>query len=192
MINGLVLAGGRSSRMGKDKALITFHEKPQREHVFELLSEVCDKVFVSCNPEHEVPKHLNPLHDRFDINSPLNGILTALTTDPTAAWLVVAVDMPLVNKQVLEHLINNRKTSSSVTCYWDSDHQYPEPLLSLWEPGVHTQVLEFYNSGKKSPRDFLKDNRTNILEPISSALHLNINTPEELKKYRSDSTDRKG
>jgi molybdenum cofactor guanylyltransferase len=191
MINGLVLAGGRSSRMGKDKGLITFHQKPQREHLFELLSEVCDKVFVSCNPEQDIPKHFNPLPDRFDINSPLNGILSALTTHPTTAWLVVAVDMPRVDKQVLQHLINNRRGDSAVTCYWDSDHQYPEPLLSLWEPGVYAAVLEFHNKGKKSPRDFLMETRTNILEPISSKLHLNINTPEELRKFKNDAIDRK-
>ncbi len=191
MINGLVLAGGRSLRMGNDKGLITFHEKPQREHVFELLSEFCDKVYVSCNDQQDVPKHLNPLPDRFDITSPLNGILTALTHDPTAAWLVVAVDMPMVDKRVLQHLISNRKSNSPVTCYWDSDHQFPEPLLSLWEAGTHTYVLEFYRQGKKSPRDFLMEADTNIIEPIASTLHININTPDELRQFKKDSTDRK-
>lgn len=191
MIKGLVLAGGKSSRMGEDKSLITFHHKPQREHVFELLSEVCDEVFVSCNTEQDVPKHLNPLPDQFTIDSPLNGILTALTTDPDSAWLVVAVDMPLVDSYVLRNLINNRKGNGSVTCYWDSDHGFPEPLLSLWEPGLQPKVLDFCERGKKSPRDFMIEISANILEPVSSSLHLNINTPEELQQFRKDVTDRK-
>jgi molybdopterin-guanine dinucleotide biosynthesis protein A len=190
-MNGLVLAGGKSLRMGRDKGLITLHQKPQREHMFDLLSEVCNKVFVSCNSQQDIPKHLNPLHDRFEINSPLNGILSALTSDPQSAWLVVAVDMPLVTKEVLQHLINNRRRNAAVTCYWDSDHQYPEPLLSLWEAGVHVSLLEFYNRGKKSPREFLMETRTTILEPVTSTLHLNINTQEELEKFRRDATDRK-
>lgn len=191
MINGLVLAGGRSSRMGTDKGLLTLHQKPQREHVFDVLSQVCSKVFVSCNAEQDVPKHLNPLPDRFEINSPLNGILSALTIDPSSSWLVVAVDMPLVTKEILQHLIDNRKPGNAVTCYWDSDHRFPEPLLSLWEAGIYSQVLEFYNNGNKSPRDFLMQTRTTILKPISSTLHLNINTPDDLRKFKSDLTDRK-
>lgn len=190
-MKGLVLAGGKSSRMGTDKGLITLHQKPQREHMFELLREVCDKVFVSCNAQQNIPKHLNPLPDRFEINSPLNGILSALTSDPSSAWLVVAVDMPLVTKQVLQHLIDSRRRDAAVTCYWDSDHQYPEPLLCLWEAGVHSDLLEFYNRGKRSPREFLMETRTTILEPVTSTLHLNINTPEELQKFRRDATDRK-
>jgi molybdopterin-guanine dinucleotide biosynthesis protein A len=191
MIYGLVLAGGRSSRMGKDKSLLTFHDKPQREHVFELLTGFCDKVFVSCNNEQQIPPHLNPLPDQFDVGTPLSGILTALKHEPLAAWLVVAVDMPMVNKHVLQHLINNRKPETKVTCYWDSDHQYPEPLLGLWEPGVYQDVLEFINNGKNSSRGFLMQTNITLLEPVASTLHLNINTPEELQQFKKDSTDHK-
>jgi molybdenum cofactor guanylyltransferase len=191
MINGLVLAGGRSSRMGKDKSLITFHEKPQREHLFTLLNSLCDKAFVSSNNDQDIPQHLNPLPDRFDIHSPLNGILTALQHDPTAAWLIVAVDMPMVTKETLGHLIDHRKANTFVTCYWDSVHKNPEPLLSLWEPGVYPLVLEYYRQGKKSPRDFLKEVSIAILEPISPTLHLNINTPDELRQFKRDAIDRK-
>src|SRR5688572_25749176 len=103
-MNGLVLAGGKSSRMGRDKSLIAFHGKPQRDHLFDLLSGVCSKVFVSCNATQQVPEQLNPLPDRFLIESPLNGILTALSHDPSVPWLVVAVDMPNVDLKLLNHL----------------------------------------------------------------------------------------
>ena len=50
-LNGLVLAGGKSVRMGKDKGLINYHGLPQREHVHQLLEKYTEKTFMSCRPE---------------------------------------------------------------------------------------------------------------------------------------------
>ena len=180
---GLVLVGGKSSRMGSDKSLLEYHGKPQREYLFELLSKLCSKVFTSCKSGQQIPSHLNPLPDQFEIESPLNGILTALTHNPNVSWFVVAADMPMVTEGVLTYLLKNRKPEKVATCFLDSDRKNPEPLLSLWEPKALPLIQSFYKKGKISPRDFLKESDINLLEPLSDTMNLNINTPEEFKSF---------
>jgi molybdopterin-guanine dinucleotide biosynthesis protein A len=126
-INGLILAGGESSRMGSDKSLLNFHGRPQREYLFETLSKCCDQVFVSCNPQQQIPVSLNPLPDAFQLKSPLNGILTAFQYDHSCAWLTVPVDMPNIDLKTLEYLLAVRQPLKMATCFFDSDGKYPEP-----------------------------------------------------------------
>jgi molybdenum cofactor guanylyltransferase len=189
---GLVLAGGKSSRMGQDKSLIAYHQgQPQREYIFELLSEVCDKVYVSCNARQQVPVHLNPLVDKFEMDSPLNGILTALSMHPETAWLVVAVDMPMINRDTIRHLVSKRNPSRVATCFWDSDHAHPEPLFSIWEPKAYPLALAFHQKGNKAPRMFLKSVDIEMLDPVSPTMHVNINTPDDARSFNNGATDRK-
>jgi molybdenum cofactor guanylyltransferase len=185
-INGLILAGGKSSRMGYDKSLIDYHGKPQREYLHDLLGKFCRKVFVSCRKDQAVPPHLNPLHDQFNIESPLNGILTALTTDHSLPWLVVAADMPMIDVKVIEYLLKQRDPSRMATCFMDSDNTNPEPLLSIWEPQAFISLEAYYKKGKISPRDFLKQSDVKLLAPLSDKMHLNINSEEELRSFRND------
>jgi molybdenum cofactor guanylyltransferase len=175
-IFGLVLAGGRSSRMGKDKGLIQYHDKPQREYLFELLSKFCDNVFTSCRKEQEIPPSLNPIYDKFEFESPLNGILSAFDKHSDNAWLAIAVDMPFVNKEALQFLISNRDPSKVATCFYDSDRRYPEPLVTIWEPTAFKLLKEFNRNAGISPREFLISNDCKKLISPNSQIHVNINT----------------
>ena len=187
---GLVLAGGRSSRMGKDKGLIDYYGKPQREHLFDLLSEFCGRVFTSCKLEQAIPASLNPIHDKFDIESPLNGILSAIEKYGEKAWLTIAVDMPFVNKDVMRFIISNRDKSRMATCFYDSEGKLPEPLLTIWEPSTLQLLEKFTAVGGTSPREFLIANDCKKLIYPDSKIHINVNTPTELGAMQRKSTDR--
>lgn len=180
LLSGLVLAGGRSSRMGKDKGLIVYHERPQREHLFNLLSKHCDQVYTSCYSEQDVSPGLRPLVDEYDLESPLNGILTAFGKHPQSAWLIVAVDMPYVNDGTLALLIDRRDQKKVATCFYNSDEKLPEPLLTLWEPHAYPLLLKFVESGNVSPRDFLSTNAVHLIYPPDSKILQNFNFPNQL------------
>jgi molybdenum cofactor guanylyltransferase len=182
-LNGLILSGGKSSRMGSDKGTIAYHGKPQREYLFDLLSEICDKVFFSCKTAHNVPSSLNPLQDLFDIESPLNGVLSAFYRHPENAWITVPVDMPLISKEVLSHLIANRGNVYDAVCFRDSEGSNPEPLVCIWEPSCFGRMKKFYEDGHISPRQLLNQLNTRLIDPPHRDFHLNINTPEELYEY---------
>ncbi|WP_276369278.1 molybdenum cofactor guanylyltransferase [Chryseolinea sp. H1M3-3] len=185
-LNGLILAGGKSLRMGQDKSLIEYHNVSQREYLFAVLKNFCAAVFTSCKITQTVPARFNPLPDKFDFESPLNGILTAFAHDSIAAWLTVPVDMPLIDVEVISYLISRRDTSKVATCFYDSDGKNPEPLIAIWEPRAHSLLSNFYKEGKISPRDFLKQYNTHIIQiPDRNAL-ANINSPEELEKFKAN------
>jgi molybdenum cofactor guanylyltransferase len=184
-LNGLILAGGSSSRMGHDKSLLDFHGKPQREFLFELLSKFCLNVYTSGKSQPAIPDHLNPLPDAFQIRGPLNGILSALSLDHQKAWLSVPVDMPYINEELLSFLIANRDETKNATCFYDSDGQFPEPLFAIWEPSAFRFMMDFYQQGKSRPREFLMTHEIRLLKSPSPLLHVNVNDPADLKNFRN-------
>ncbi len=183
-LNGLILNGGQSTRMGMDKGLIQYHGIPQREFAFGLLREFCDEVFLSCKRIADIPELLNPLPDEFDLDSPLNGIMTALNHRQGKAWITIPVDMPLINRQVIQTLVASRDVSFDATCYLDSDGTDPEPMVCIWEPHCLALLNDFYQAGHKSPKKFLKSHKVRLVPPPFAGMHLNINTPEEMEAFR--------
>ena len=182
-LTGLILSGGKSGRMGHDKGLIEYHGKSQREYLFELLGHFCQHVYTSCKTGADVPSNLYPLYDEFDLESPLNGILTGMKRHPNHALLTVPVDMPMINKFSVSYLLTHRDAESCATCFYDSDGKYPDPLFCIWETHSFSKLSQFFSSGGISPRKFLLDHQAKLLSPTRD-LNVNINTPEDLDQYR--------
>jgi molybdopterin-guanine dinucleotide biosynthesis protein A len=166
--------------MGRDKGLVHYHGKEQREHLFDLLQVHCSKVFTSSYPGQNIPEELNPLVDAYELRSPINGILSAFKKFPDVAWLVVAVDMPNVDQSVLKLLTDNRDQNKIATCFYNPEEKLPEPLLTLWEPSALPLLLKFVEKGKISPRDFLNQHDVKLIQPPDVSIFRNINSPDEL------------
>ncbi len=179
-LNGLILSGGKSLRMGYDKALIAYHGKPQREYVFELLGPYCHKVYTSCKGIEGIPEYLNPLPDQYDFDSPLNGILTAFATGVDQAWLTIPVDMPMIDAEGIEYILHHRNPEKVATCFYDSTGKLPEPLLTLWEPLAGKKLLSYFSGGGISPREFLMKEEINLLQSPHPKYLLNVNSPDDL------------
>lgn len=175
---GLVLSGGRSTRMGRDKALIAYHSKPQVEVARELLAQVCARAFVSCRadqPERPEPK----LIDRYDNLGPLAGILTAFDAHPNKAWLVVACDLPFLDRPTLDHLIAHRDPAAPATAYRGRIDGKPEPLCAIYEPSIRDALHEYVRRGITCPRKILMQSDAHLMDlPNPFALE-NANAPDE-------------
>ncbi len=115
-INGLVLAGGKSSRLGIDKSLISWHEEPQVIHQYKMLGKFCAQVFISKQHGDEL-LDLPQIVDSFKVKGPYAGILSAFKFDPSAAWLVLACDLPLLNESDIKKLIDERDLQKIATAY---------------------------------------------------------------------------
>lgn len=178
-VYGLVLAGGRSIRMGTDKGLLEYKGKPQREYLFELLSDVCERTFTSCRKEQNVPSAFNPIIDKFDYEGPINGIISAISSHSDKAWLIVAVDMPFVDVTSLQFLLGKRDKTKLATCYLHEPENFPEPLLTLWEPAAYPTLSEYARKGNISPRIFLESSPIKTIKPPDKKVLSNIN-------YRKD------
>jgi molybdopterin-guanine dinucleotide biosynthesis protein A len=171
--------------MGSDKGLIQYHNKPQREYLFDLLSKFCNRVYTSCRKGQELAASLNPIYDKFDFESPLNGIVSAFENHPQKAWLAVAVDMPEVDVNALDFLVGNRNDTKAATCFYDSEGKFPEPLLTIWEPAVYPLLRIFIQGGGISPREFLLAQDCKKVMYSNSLIHVNINTLADVAKFKS-------
>lgn len=181
ILNGLILAGGKSSRLGKDKSLINYHGKPQRDFLVDIIKPFCTQVFVSQPKNSKASQTVIP--DHFDLDSPLNGILSAFHFDPQGAWLTVPVDMPNIDSKAIQYLLNHRDEHKTATCFLDSEGKDPEPLVTIWEAKAKPMLFDFFNSGQFSPKKFLIENDVCLVKPPSLSILTNINTEEELQAY---------
>jgi len=183
-LRGLVLAGGLSQRMQTDKSRLRYggpQALEQREVAAGLLAEVCADVFVSCRAEQvgEMPSHLLPLPDTFLGLGPLGGILSAFRHDPNAAWLVLACDLPFLTADVLRQLVAGRASGRLATAFQSPRNEFPEPLITIFEPRAHPELLRFLSLGYSCPRKMLINSDVAVLlTPGGEALR-NVNTPEE-------------
>lgn len=166
--------------MGQDKSLLVYHGKPQREYLTDLLRPYCNPVFWSLNREQaaELTTTDQPvIVDAFELPGPLNGILSAFQYDPTAAWLVVACDMPLLTSQSLTALVEGRNWAKMATVFYDSDGQLPEPLLGIYESAFGPVLHQAFLNGAFSPRQLLRQNDIQLLNVPDTTELTNINDP---------------
>lgn len=185
-LNGLVLAGGRSSRMGMDKGRICYHEKDQRVHTAELLSEMCEEVFISCRADQldEMPQAIPTVVDTFIDLGPLGAILSAFRSKPDSAWYVLACDIPLIDRAALQQLVLARDLYAHATAFAKSPDAFPEPLAAIWEPASYLRALEFLHLGYACPRKVLINSNTKVVIPDNPDILMNVNTPEEKEKLK--------
>jgi molybdopterin-guanine dinucleotide biosynthesis protein A len=181
-LKALILLGGKSSRMGEEKGLIQYHEKTQAEHLVSLLEEIGLEVFLSVREEQKVNySFLNRtfITDQIQGAGPLGGIASAMRTFPQTAFLVVACDLPNLQKEQVELLMKNRNPKAFATCYESPLDGGPEPLCSIYEPKSFSALMKVWVNGKSCPRKMLFNRTVEILPIQDSKFLVNANTPEE-------------
>ena len=188
---GLVLSGGKSTRMGNDKGLIAYHGVPQREYLYQLLSEVCEETYISLRGEQEaqVPFGYATLTDENKFKGPFNGILTAYNRHPEVAWLVLACDLPLINLKALKQLVKERNPNKIATAFANADDPLPEPLCAIWEPRGLEKAIAYLDDGNGScPRKFLINHEPKLVFPEDKNVILNANSQEDYQEVVSKLT----
>ena len=185
-IKGLILAGGRSTRMGTDKGKIDYHGKPQREFMADILRGVNIDPHFSIRAEQatEFKNNENLIPDTFLELGPFGAILSAFREDPNAAWLVIACDLPLLDAETLEFLIKNRNPSKIATTFRspESIEGFPEPLITIWEPKSYAILLQFMAQGISCPRKVLINSDTHVINALLPEALMNVNTVDDKKK----------
>jgi molybdopterin-guanine dinucleotide biosynthesis protein A len=183
-IYGLVLAGGKSRRMGRDKALLIRDGKSQLAHMVSLLDAVVDRVFVSARndqTEDSERGHFDLIVDRYDDMGPIAGILSALQEYPQVDWLVVACDLPNIEHTTLRFLLENTSDNQPFTAFRSSHDGLPEPLCAMYKAGSDKVLREFVDDGMVCPRKVLIRSDTCLLEQENPSSLDNVNTPDDLE-----------
>ncbi|NNM53719.1 MAG: bifunctional molybdenum cofactor guanylyltransferase MobA/molybdopterin-guanine dinucleotide biosynthesis adaptor protein MobB [Spirochaetales bacterium] len=184
---GLVLTGGQSSRMGQDKANLDYGRGAQVQRTYDLLSTVCQEVYVSCRSDQRdlgARSGLPQIFDQFTGLGPLSGILSAFSQHPEAAWLVIACDLPNLEQSQLVKLLEGRNPYRFATAF-AGDDGWPEPLCALYEPKALPRLFQFLAAGFDCPRKMLINSPIQLLPGDLRQLR-NVNSSYEREEVLRD------
>jgi molybdopterin-guanine dinucleotide biosynthesis protein A len=180
---GLVLSGGNSKRMGRDKALLERDGQSQLAFMMALLEPLVERVFVStreAQKDEPERRQFAQIIDQYDDMGPLAGILSAMDAHPDVDWLVVACDLPNIDAETIRHLLAKRSADHPFTAYVSSHDGLPEPLCAIYRSQSATTVRNFADDGIHCPRKILIRSDTHLLAQLDPASLDNINAPDDL------------
>lgn len=158
--------------MGEDKGLIAYRGRPQVVWLARLLAEFCATVHVSVGKAQAgqgAYASLATVVDDEPSRGPAGGLATAWRAKPDAAWLLVAVDLPLLDRATLAALTAGRSRSHIATAFRHPDGTL-EPLCTIWEPAARSMLAHRLDSGDASLRRLLEGGTVRVLEPLDAEL----------------------
>jgi molybdopterin-guanine dinucleotide biosynthesis protein MobB len=188
-LKGLVLTGGKSSRMQEEKSAMMYHGVSQTQFVYDLLTEVSGECYVSTRAEQAGDPDkasLRQIHDTVLGIGPTGGILSAMQAAPEAAWLVVACDLPYLETLTLETLLAGRNPFKTATAFKSSHDGFPEPLCAVYEPKARYRLCQFMGLSYTCPRKVLINSNIQLLEQQNPKWLDNVNTPDEHEAAMSE------
>ncbi len=191
-VYGLILAGGSSSRMQRDKAALLYQGAAQLDRAFDLLARHVSRVFVSVREAQtsdptrasrplivDAATFVDEAAAAGAAGGPIVGIRSALAAFPDVAWLVVACDLPFLSDAALEQVLTGRDPGLLATAFRSTHDGLPEPLCAVWEPAAAAALSAHQRGGRSCPRKFLITHPVKLLEPADRRALDNVNTPEE-------------
>ena len=183
--SGFVLAGGASSRMGRDKALLAYRDTTLVEHVARAVLEAVGSVAVIGDPERYGGMGYPVYPDQVPACGPLGGIYTALSVSATDWNMVVACDMPAISAQFLRVLIAEEAKPGHNSVMAMGPRGEPEPLCAVYHRDCLPALTRAIRDNRFKMRDLVGELQTE-LRPLEAAALANINTPEEWAGFRQD------
>lgn len=183
---GVIICGGKSTRMGLDKAFMDYHGKEQCYHLYELLLPFCKSVYISCNEQQA--KTLKPQYQKicdakeFENKGPMAALLSLEKSIHSQSFLILACDYPFINKESIETLIQGRLVNGDALCFYNEEENILEPLLAIYEKKCISRLIRFYNQGNYSLRDFLKSINAKKIKPAAPDTLFNVNSMEDYRR----------
>jgi len=180
-ITGFILAGGKSTRMGTDKAMLNFRGKPLLKHMFDVIRPHCGKVFISGDKPDYGSLGIAMVSDIYPGIGPVSGIFSALKYSETDWNIVISVDSPMINNELLEYLISN---TDSYECVVPKHEAGMEPLIALYSKQILPTLEIMIGTGNYKMKNILTQVKTNALDcqPLLEKypnLFMNLNRMED-------------
>ncbi len=184
---GLILAGGRSSRMGVDKGMLDYRGKPHREYLHDVLAPHCARVFISVSAAQTQSPGYVYLVDNPDYEtSPMGALLTAHEQHPNAGWFVLSCDLAFFDAGCARALIDARNVSAAGTAFRIDELNQPEPLATIYEAAFVQMLPAAYRGGERSLRRALHRAGAMLLARSAGACVKSIDTLEAYERARRE------
>ncbi|HEY4755649.1 MAG TPA: molybdenum cofactor guanylyltransferase [Ignavibacteriaceae bacterium] len=193
-ITGIILSGGKSSRMGENKSLLKIGNKTIIERIVELMKDIFSENIIITNTPDEYKFLQLPLYeDIYKWKGPLAGIHSGLTYSKTEKNFVISCDTPLMTKEMIQYIVNFQTRKPIVFCRAAGYHQ---PLVGVYKKQIIIEIEKFLSDNDettdKSFHHFLKKVNAEIIDPqdllfYKDELFFNVNSPDDyttiLSKY---------
>jgi len=185
-ITGIILAGGKSRRMGEDKAFVSFSGRPLIETLIDKLSGVFKDLIIVTNTPHLYKGYgLETYTDLVKDKGPLAGIYTGLFYSKTAHSFIVACDMPFLNRDLIRFMLGKIDRYDIVV---SRRRGRPEPLCAVYSKRCIKPIeCQLHNNNLKIT-DLFPRVRTRIITAEETAScgardkdFVNINTREDYR-----------
>ncbi len=182
-VTGIILAGGKSSRMGTEKGLIEIHGKPMIRIIIDLLKPLCDTIFISTSNQSYSSFGYPLITDLHKNIGPISGLYSALSASPNHINLFLPCDVPYMKQEILELILNtaNENPDKCIIPYTD----YPEPLIAAYPKSILPVLSQLIMDGETRIKEIFNHFPTLFISMKEVGINYNafknINTPDDLK-----------
>ncbi|MBY0356714.1 MAG: molybdenum cofactor guanylyltransferase [Candidatus Obscuribacterales bacterium] len=186
-MSGIILCGGKSSRMGREKAFLPYAGKTLIEYRLDCMQELFAEVFlVTNNPDAFEHLSANVVKDIIPNRGPLAGILSGLLVSHYEQSFVIPCDTPLLDKQLIRQM-SAKRHDLDLLIYGDEGQL--EPLIGIYSKRCVDSLEKALFEEQKDSVDFVGDMNMQVFSPPKSAhkgpglpAHFNIDTPQDYGK----------
>ncbi len=180
-IHAYILAGGKSTRMGEEKGLMMFQDKPLIHYVIEAVQEVTKEIFIVTTNKAYTQFGFPLIADLKKDLGPAGAIDTVLSHSTAAHNLIIACDMPFIDGASIRHLIDQHHAEITVPLF----NQYPEALFGIYESSIKHGWHQQVDQGLLKLSDLLSCFETNFVDgnnmsESNSKLFRNMNSKDDL------------
>jgi molybdenum cofactor guanylyltransferase len=195
-ITGIILSGGKSSRMGSDKALLKIGSETIIERITNLIKSIFSDVFIVSNTPGDY-KFLNiPLYeDIYKSKGPLSGIHSGLVHSSTDKNFFISCDLPLVSEELIRFVVDYKSDKPARFCFAGGRHHY---LSGIYAKALLPEIeriirVEQNYQGEKGKTFSMKNLFMNVEVKVINVetlpfydenLFFNLNTPEDFEHLK--------
>jgi molybdopterin-guanine dinucleotide biosynthesis protein A len=193
-LTGIILSGGKSTRMGQEKGRTLLNGQPLIEYAVKVLSQICDDIMISSNSNKYDYLGHQVIKDEISGIGPMGGIYSCLKASTTADNIILSCDMPLVPSILLQYIFSEKVGYDAVIPVINN---YPEPLCAYYNKSVVDELEKSIQDENYKLQEFFKRINVKYLEMNSSFhffhenLFANINSQEDLIRIESLLSERK-
>ena len=185
-ITGIILSGGQSKRMGKDKGMVLLDGRPLVAYSISAFTGLFSDILIGANNKDYQRFGLSVIADEIQGIGPAGGILSCLKASQTHGNLVLSCDMPLITKPVITTVLKQRSEFDAVVPVHDG---HPEPLCAYYSKNAIPVFEEMIKKGMYKLRLILEKLNcfyTDIHKSgIDPSAFENVNTPEDVKRIEA-------
>jgi len=179
---GIILCGGKSSRMGKNKALLTLNGKFIIRYVIDVLNEFCDNLLISTNTDELNFLNIETVADEYKNIGPIAGILSALKKSSTEQNIILSCDTPFITREFIAYMLRETNTYDVLLPVFN-DHL--QPMTGIFNKRLIPHIEQEISEGNYIPPRIFEKSKLKKLRVNENTsgwhqhLFFNINSPED-------------